>query len=330
MGDVAMTIPVLRAAKEAYPDLRIVMLTQKSYAPFFDGSNIDFHFIDLKGKHKGVSGIRKLYKEIRSQYDIDIVLDLQDKLYSMLLRRFFRWAGTPTFHIDKGRKGKKALTRPKNKVLKPLRSTINRYADVFAQAGYPVSPGERLIRQTREIPSTYGTKTGIWIGIAPFAKHQGKILPLNIIKELIALTLQNIPDSRIFIFGGGSQEKEIAENLQNEFGNLESTIGKTSLTGEMDLIANLDAMVSMDSSAMHMSSLVGTPVVSAWGATHPYAGFMGFGQSEANAVGIDLECRPCSVYGNKPCARGDYACLTGIQAGQILRKVAAVLKKAQS
>ena len=80
-------------------------------------------------------------------------------------------------------------------------------------------------------------------------------------------------------------------------------------------------MVSMDSSALHMSSLVGVPVVSVWGATHPFAGFYGFGQDPSLAVQLDMACRPCSVYGNKPCLYGTYACMSGIPPEAIVEKV---------
>ena len=91
----------------------------------------------------------------------------------------------------------------------------------------------------------------------------------------------------------------------------------------------LDVMVSMDSANMHLASLVGTPVVSVWGATHPYAGFMGFGQKEENAIQLDMPCRPCSIYGNKPCHRGDYACLRDIAPARIINKVEQLLDEAK-
>jgi ADP-heptose:LPS heptosyltransferase len=84
-------------------------------------------------------------------------------------------------------------------------------------------------------------------------------------------------------------------------------------------------MISMDSSNMHLASLTATPVVSIWGATHPYAGFMGWGQSEENAVQIPLECRPCSIFGKKPCMRGDYACMRGIKPETIVEKTLSLL-----
>ena len=78
---------------------------------------------------------------------------------------------------------------------------------------------------------------------------------------------------------------------------------------------------------MHLASLVKLPVVSVWGATHPYCGFTGWKQSPENIVQLDLPCRPCSVFGNKPCVSGGYACLNGITPEMILNKVERVLNK---
>ena len=71
---------------------------------------------------------------------------------------------------------------------------------------------------------------------------------------------------------------------------------------------------------------MGTTVVSIWGATHPYAGFMGWQQREDNAVQVAMPCRPCSIFGNKPCFREDYACLYDITPEAIINKVEENLK----
>jgi len=67
------------------------------------------------------------------------------------------------------------------------------------------------------------------------------------------------------------------------------------------------------------------PVVSVWGATHPYAGFLGWRQSPDRCISIDLPCRPCSVFGNKPCLRGDMACMNNIDPLAIVRKVEEII-----
>ena len=99
-------------------------------------------------------------------------------------------------------------------------------------------------------------------------------------------------------------------------------VGRTSgLAAELELMRGLDVMLSMDSANMHLASLVGTRVVSVWGATHPYAGFLGWGQRAEDCVQKDLPCRPCSIYGSKPCRYSDYRCLNSITPEEIVKAV---------
>ena len=116
---------------------------------------------------------------------------------------------------------------------------------------------------------------------------------------------------------------------------LDTTIDETSaqlggIGSELILMSRLDVMVSMDSAYMHMASIAGTPVVSVWGATHPNAGFMGWGQQLSDAVQADVPCRPCSISGKSPCLRGDCLCMGGITPEQIAGKVDAVLRRRRS
>ena len=96
---------------------------------------------------------------------------------------------------------------------------------------------------------------------------------------------------------------------------------------ELILMSHLDVVISMDSANMHLASMTGTPVVSVWGATHPYAGFLGWNQSIDNTVQIDLPCRPCSIFGERKCLRGDLACLKKIDPELIAGKVERILQK---
>ena len=120
---------------------------------------------------------------------------------------------------------------------------------------------------------------------------------------------------------------EILDNMASKSHNCVNASGLLSgMRDELILMSHLDVMVSMDSANMHLASIVGTPVVSIWGATHPFAGFMGWGQPPENAVQLDLPCRPCSIYGNKPCLRGDYSCLKNISPDQVVDRIAATWK----
>jgi ADP-heptose:LPS heptosyltransferase len=171
----------------------------------------------------------------------------------------------------------------------------------------------------------HGPKTGPWIGIAPFAKFTSKVYPVELMEVAIAGIASRA--QKVFIFGGGSNERRLAEQMASRGDNIVPVIGIMGLGDELNLISNLDVMVTMDSVSMQMASLVGTPVVSVWGGTHPYAGYYGFGQDPANAVQLPLECRPCSVTGNKLCKFTDYRCLTRIAPEEIVRKVWDVCEK---
>ena len=83
-------------------------------------------------------------------------------------------------------------------------------------------------------------------------------------------------------------------------------------------MSHLDVMLSMDSGNMHLAAIAGCPVVSVWGATHPFAGFAPWKQSPDDVVQADLPCRPCSAYGNKKCYRGDFACMRMITPEMIV------------
>ncbi|ATL47546.1 hypothetical protein COR50_10405 [Chitinophaga caeni] len=331
MGDVAMCIPVIRSVLAANPGLQIVFVTNKKWGALCeDVPGLVFFPADVKGAHKGVPGLYKLSREIRKSYKIDALADLHQVLRSQVLRTFFKLAGTKVAVIDKGRAEKKALTRRENKELKPLQSTVDRYASVFRELGlqFDLLPIERQQKtlQPGTLQLTGEKRTDTWIGIAPFAAHREKMYPLDNMKEVIQHYAAQ-PGVKVLLFGGGEAEIRALNELEVKYPSVVSLAGKIGLNEELDVISNLDVMLSMDSANMHLASLFAVPVVSIWGATHPYAGFMGYGQEMMNAVQVDLSCRPCSVFGNKTCFRGDWACMEQILPPMITHKVDNVIKK---
>lgn len=325
MGDVAMTVPVIKAVLSQNPDTTITFVSRPEFEDFFNGiPRLKFYPADLKDKFKSLNGIVKLFRELKKDSQYDALADLHDTLRSKILRRLFRLSGLTYAFIDKGRAEKKSLTRYPDKALKPLTPTVERYADVFRKIGLDVTLDNRLVNSPKPLPpevsAITGSKTKTWIGIAPFAKHKGKIYPLERTEQVLALLNEN--DIRIFLFGGSLLEEEICLAWEQKFQNVTSLVRQITMQQELDFISNLDVMMSMDSAGMHLASLEGVPVVSVWGATHHYAGFLGYGQSEENIIADDIECRPCSVYGNKPCFRKDYACLYNIPPETIANKIA--------
>lgn len=329
MGDVAMTVPVIKAVLNQNPHLTITFVSRPDFEGFFkDIPRLTFFSADLNSAYKGFTGLVRLFQTLKSTAAFDAVADLHDTLRSKVLRKLFRVSGLPYAYIDKGRDEKKLLTRFPNKVLKPLKPTTERYADVFRKLGLPAQLENQLRKDpqplSQDILNITGEKATNWIGIAPFAKHKGKIYPLEHTEEVIKqLNSKNV---KLFLFGGSLLEEEICLHWEQQYQTVTSLVRRLTMQQELALISNLDVMMSMDSAGMHLAALEGVPVVSVWGATHHYAGFLGYGQSESNIIADNIECRPCSVYGNKPCFRKDYACLNNIAPETIVTKLSAFIK----
>ena len=312
MGDVAMSAAVIRDFRTANPDVKITITSRTLFQPFFGSiPDVGFHPFAPKKEHKGFFGLFKLFMELRKQR-ITHVADLHNNLRSSVIRILFFLTGCKIQKLDKGRAEKKKLTRKLNKELKPLKQTVQRYADVFNALGFPFT----LPQDAKHLTSASGSP---WIGVSPFAQHLQKVYPLHKM-EAIVLKLATA-GYQLFIFGGSDAEAVVAADWESKHPNIKSVIQKMTLTEELELISKLSLMISMDSSGMHMAALKDIPVVSVWGATHPFTGFLGYGEQMDDAVQIDLYCRPCSVYGNVPCYRGDFACMNNLPEQQILDKV---------
>lgn len=305
-----MTVPVFREFLEQNPGVEIIMVSRKNFeALFAEIPNVTFKGIDLDD-YKGLFGLSKLSNELIKEFKPDCVANLHDVIRTKILDRIYRRKGLKVFKIDKGKEEKEHLTDVWNLEKKQLKKTVERYADVFRSMGFKVE----LSHQLRPLSEH---KSGI--GFAPFAQHTGKMLPLEKSYELVKILAKK---HTIYFFGGGKKEKETLEKWEREIPNTKNLAGTLNLTEELNHIAELELMISMDSANMHLASLVGTRCVSIWGATHPYAGFLGFGQSEEDVVQVkDLSCRPCSVFGDKECYRGDWACLEEFDIQKVVDRV---------
>ena len=323
MGDVAMTIPVVYAAAKANPNDSFTMLTQTSLIPLFVDrpSNLNMTGVNTKTTEKSFFGFLRYVLKLR-QYQFDNVLDLHDVIRSRIVDLIFRLYGKKVFVIDKRRKEQKRLIARPPKNLQPLLPVTDRYAEVFRKAGFCFEETFTSLNagQADEIITMFGAKKGRWIGVAPFAKHQGKVYPIGKMERVVqALTEQD--NCRIFLFGGRGVEETTLNLWEEKYKNTVNVAGKYLLDTELALISVLDVLVSMDSANMHLASLVGTNVISIWGATHPFSGFYGYRQRPDLAVQVDLPCRPCSIYGKKPCYRGDWACMNRVTPEQIIHKI---------
>jgi ADP-heptose:LPS heptosyltransferase len=326
MGDVAMTVPVLRAFVKQHPNVKLTVVSRPFFKPFFEGiPNLSFFAFDEKDRHKGFLGLVRLFRDL-NQLKIDAFADLHNVLRSKVIRSFFALSGKKTAFVDKGRAGKKALTRPENKIFEQLPSMFERHSKVFEVLGFtvdlsnPIFPEKAVL--SPEILALIGNNHQNLIGIAPFAQYDAKVYPLDLMQEVID-TLALDKNNKIVLFGGGKKEIEQLNSFSTNKQNVITIAGKIKFHQELELISNLDVMLSMDSGNAQIAAMLGVKLITLWGATHPFAGFLSFNQPIENALVSDrnqFPKLPTSVYGNKK-VEGYEEAMRTIPVEQVVRSI---------
>lgn len=330
LGDVAMTIPVLYPACRANPDTRFVMITKAWPASMFHDrpDNLMVVGIDVNKEYKGLFGLIKLASHLRKQYNIDAVADLHSVMRTWIIGAWMKLCGIPVARLDKQRARRKALINHKSD--EPVTPTHDRYRQVFQQLGIEVPDDFTRLYDGKPLPVSpivLDKEPGQrWIAISPFSAHEGKVYPLKLMEQVIA-QLSKRDNYWIFLMGGGKAEKialrAIARNNERVISMAEIKHG---FTDEYALFGKCDLMLTMDSANMHLASLMGLKAITIWGATAPACGFLGYGQDSGIDIQLDMDCRPCSIYGERDCRYGDYRCLARITPEQVVERVVAALE----
>lgn len=329
LGDVALTVPVLLGFLETYPDRVLTVVTRPKFSPIFEKlARVQVLEARLKDEHKGILGLFRLYRSIR-KLQPEAIVDLHNVLRTKILRFFLSFHSAKIRVIDKGRADKRSLTRSDSKILKPLKHTCKRYKEVFEDHGFDFELGSGRTLPTGPMPenmANIGQIEGKMIGIAPFAAHEGKMYGIDKLGKVIeGLTTQL--DCTILCFGGGKKEKTAIEHWEEQYPKCYNLIGKFSFTEELDVISNLDIMLSMDSGNGHLAAIFGVPTLTLWGITHPYAGFTPYDQPDENSLlaeTTNFPKIPTSIYGNT-CPPGYEVAINTIPEDDIISKIKAML-----
>ena len=309
LGDVAILQPVLKQRCAANPDNHFTLAAPALAQPLFaDIPNLSYFPID---KHRPLREIWRSLCDLKP----DAVADIHGVLRTMRLDLRFRLRGVPVHSIDKQRSSRRGLLCKENKDLTPLKPSWQRYDEVFDSMGLAgkTCPGDYI----EKLLTDDGQRR---IGIAPFAQHEGKVWPLDNVARLVSLLVWD-SRNRVFLFGAKS-EAEVLNDLASPYvSTVKVCAGMGTLADEMRVMCSLNVLLSMDSANMHIASCLGVPVVSIWGATHPAAGFYGWRQRPEWVMQADMPCRPCSMFGQKPCRYGDRRCLKAITPEQVAARL---------
>ncbi|MEZ4386489.1 MAG: glycosyltransferase family 9 protein [Candidatus Krumholzibacteriia bacterium] len=200
-----------------------------------------------------------------------------------------------------------------------LRDRLDRLLD---QAGLPAGPATPPLAHL----AATGSRPAV-LGLAPGAQWDPKRWPAEHWAALADLALADGLDLRVYL---GPREEAwfdtspLATRLSGH-ARVELVRGRSHLEVARSL-AGCRALVCNDSGLMHLAEAVGTPVVACFGPTVQAFGYAPRLERSRVLEIDDLACRPCSRVGDRPCHRGDLACLVRLRPELAWRTVAPLLR----
>lgn len=317
LGDVAMTLPFVYAACRQNPSVSFTFVTTPFPARLFVDKPDNLRVIPFhKKRDKTLSFALHLHKLFSRAEVVDLHVVPRTRLMSFVLSL----PGHRVARLRKPRRDRLSLIRRPETPQVPIELYVlpmtRLYGDTLRRAGLLAVPPSVKVR-----PYDPDKR----IGLALFAQHEGKMLLPTQEEELVSLLSSGFPDYEIRLYGAGvTYELERRKELATPYPNVTVSTPE-SFEDELSEIAHLSCMVSMDSANQHIARFLGVPVVSLWMQTHPAGGFLPFGMDENDCIGVDLSCRPCSIYGNKPCRRRDWACKRELDLTMVTRHVRALI-----
>ena len=325
LGNVAMTIPVLYPVCKANPDTRFIMLTKKWPASMFHDrpANLKVVDFDINENHKGFFGLLKLAAQLHKLSDIDAVADLHNVTGTKIMDAYLWLRGAKIAGMDREKAKRKALVT--HRTHEPVTPIHDRYRNVFKELGFETPDNFTRLYEGRdwpESPIVLEKEPGQrWIAISPFSSHRQKAYPLELMEKVIA-ELCKRENYWIFLMGGGKTEKIALRGIARKYKNVISMAEvKHRFLDEYALLGKCDLMLTMESANMHLASLVDLQAMTIWGPTSPACGYLGYNQVVEDDIQLDMDCRPCSITGDKPCKYGDFRCLKNIPPEYIAQHV---------
>jgi ADP-heptose:LPS heptosyltransferase len=222
------------------------------------------------------------------------IIDLQGNLRTRLLFR-----GRQARRLDR------ADTRRRARVwwkVAPPAPVITRYA---AAAGVPPAPRPWLPAGPAPTRPT--------LGLVPTAAWATKRWP-----EAHWVRLSNSFDHPKVLFGGPSDHAYL-EQLAHQIDGDTTIVAENGFDHTITHMAACSLIVGNDTGLLHLAAALGRPVLPLLGPTTPEDGFWA---DFPQAMGIPLECRPCSRHGGPSCPQRDHHCLRHLTPDMVSATVA--------
>ena len=301
IGDIVLTTPVIRAAKQQVQNAEIHYCTKPAFKSILENNP----YIDKV--HCLENSLGDLIAILKKE-NFDYIIDLHNNLRTSIIK--FR-LGVKSSSFDKLNFKKWLLVNWKINKL-PALHIVDRYLAAGAALGIK-NDGKGL---DYFIPTNDEVNTSVlpiafqsgYIAFAIGAQHATKRLPDHKIIELCQKN--NFP----ILLMGGKEDAQVGDKVNNALSNdrkplVWNACGKFNLNQSASLINQSKLVISHDTGLMHIASAFGKEIYSIWGNTVPEFGMYPYKTTFHLLENKNLNCRPCSKIGYQTCPKGHFKCM---------------------
>jgi heptosyltransferase-2 len=329
IGDVILTLPIVKVLKENYQNCKIDFLCIPQTSNLLENNPniIDVIVYDKKGTDKGVRNLFKIIKTVR-RGNYDLILTPHRSFRSAIVSFFSNCKKTVSF--DKS----SVSFLYTNRVEYIERShEIIRNLKLLEQLGIneteiikpDLYPNEKDKCVVDDFFKKFGiTKEDKFITIAPGSAWFTKRFP----KEKFIRLLDYLDENEMkILLIGGKDDYELCERILNSSVNKNvcNLSGELSLLQSAELIKRARLLITNDSAALHIANSVDTNVIAIFGATVPAFGFYPYGRNDVVFEINGLYCRPCAIHGGNKCSIKTFDCMIRIDEEEIYKTVLKML-----
>ena len=320
LGDVVLTLPVVRALRAAWPGARLHYWVKEEYADIvrFDAA-VD-HVRVLERDARRLEDIVSMSAELE---DCDLIVDLHGNSRTRVLtfRQKASVLRASSYRLRRATWVHARFLRPA-----AVPAACARYAEALAPLGLrvegapQVAAGEAAEAWAGEWMSAW-SPAGVPVALCPGALHHTKRWPEERWCELDALIAA---DGRPrIVFATPFERRAFPAFAARIDADPAARWVTEPLPRVAALLSHCTAAVTHDSGLMHLAAARGVPIVAIFGSTSPVLGFAPAGEGHV-VLCRDEPCQPCTLHGRETCPRGHFRCMTGIAAVEVAAALARV------
>src|SRR3569833_462189 len=300
MGDIIYTTPVVRCLKTQLPDAEVHFLTKPQFKYIY-GSN---PYVDKLLLLKPT--LAETIREIKAEH-YEYIIDQHNNLRTTLIKLR---TGIKSSTYKKQAARKWLSLKFHWKLVEPIH-LVERYMKAVQFLGIKNDgkPIDYYIKAQHDLQKLLpASHQNGYIAFVIGATHFTKRMPND---KIIGICRQiNLP----IVLLGGEDVKGNGMEIANATGDKTyNACGITSLDESVFIVSKAQKVLGFDTGLTHIAEAFDVPIGSIWGGTVPeLLGVQPYMVKDAEVIGIELSCRPCSKFGLEKCPLGHFKCMKDI------------------